>query len=144
VGAFFLVIHVLVCIGLILIILMQSSKGGGLAGAFGGGGAMGSVFGGRGAATFLSKTTIALAVIFMLSSIGHSLFSGGFRGGPRSVIQQEAMQNRGTSPAASLPGVPVLDQGQTGEQTAPPVTGEQEKKEETGKKDEGKPPTEKK
>ena len=63
-----MVFHVLVCFGLILVVLMQSAKGEGLAGgtAFGGG-MSGAVFGGRGAATFLSKATTVLAVVFMLN-----------------------------------------------------------------------------
>lgn len=64
------VFHVLVCVTLVLVVLMQSSKGEGLAGsAFGGGGGSlgGAVFGGRGAASFLSKSTSYLAVIFMLN-----------------------------------------------------------------------------
>ncbi|MCK4372437.1 MAG: preprotein translocase subunit SecG, partial [candidate division Zixibacteria bacterium] len=50
------VFHVLTCVALVLVVLMQSSKGEGLAGsAFGGSGSMGgAVFGGRGAASFLS------------------------------------------------------------------------------------------
>ena len=64
------VFHVLICVTLVLVVLMQSSKGEGLAGsAFGGGGGGlgGAVFGGRGAASFLSKSTSYLAVIFMLN-----------------------------------------------------------------------------
>jgi preprotein translocase subunit SecG len=64
------VFHVLTCIALVLVVLLQSSKGEGLAGsAFGGGGGGlgGAVFGGRGAAGFLSKATSYLAVIFMLN-----------------------------------------------------------------------------
>ena len=52
-------IHVLVCLALVLVVLLQSSKGGGLAGAFGGG-ADSTVFGGRGAATVLSKATTGI------------------------------------------------------------------------------------
>lgn len=64
------IFHVLVCVALILVVLMQSSKGEGLAGsAFGGGGGAvsGAVFGGRGAATFLGKATTVLAIVFMLN-----------------------------------------------------------------------------
>lgn len=65
------IFHVIVCVALVLVVLMQSSKGEGLAGsAFGGGGGSGlggAVFGGRGASSFLSKATSWLAVIFMLN-----------------------------------------------------------------------------
>lgn len=63
------VFHVIVCIALVLVVLMQSAKGEGLSGSmFGGAGGMGgAVFGGRGAASFLSKATTVLAVVFMLN-----------------------------------------------------------------------------
>ncbi len=76
--AVLLVIHVLICIALIVVVLMQSAKGEGLAGAFGGGGGLsGAVFGGRGAASFLSKATTVLAIFFMVSCMGLSLLSAG-------------------------------------------------------------------
>ncbi|UCC43863.1 MAG: preprotein translocase subunit SecG [Candidatus Zixiibacteriota bacterium] len=63
-----MVFHVLVCFLLIIVVLMQSAKGEGLAGGTAFGGAMsGAVFGGRGAATFLTKATTVLAVVFMLN-----------------------------------------------------------------------------
>ncbi len=62
---FLIIIHFIVTILLMIVILLQSSKGGGLAGVFGGGGSMGTVFGGRGAASFLSKVTTVLAAIFL-------------------------------------------------------------------------------
>jgi preprotein translocase subunit SecG len=52
-----------------MVILMQSSKGEGLATALGGGSLTGAVFGGRGTATFLSKTTTVLAIAFMISCL---------------------------------------------------------------------------
>ncbi len=64
------IFHVIVCIALVLVVLMQSAKGGGLSGSVfggGGGGMGGAVFGGRGAASFLSKATTVLAVLFMLN-----------------------------------------------------------------------------
>ncbi len=61
--------HTVICILLVVVVLMQSAKGEGLAGAFGGGGTglTGAVFGGRGAASFLSKATTVLAVVFMIN-----------------------------------------------------------------------------
>ncbi len=64
-----LAIHILVSLGLVITVLLQSGKGGGLAGAFGGGGGAGAVFGGQTAATFLTKATRYLAVVFMLTSL---------------------------------------------------------------------------
>ena len=103
---FVTIFHLLVCVLLTVVILMQASKGGGLSGAFGGqGSSMGAVFGGRGAGSFLSKATIVLATIFMLGSLAQGLIkrSSGER---RSLIQQE-VQNSGTpSPAELLPAIP--------------------------------------
>ena len=73
------VYHVLVCIGLILVVLLQSSKGEGLAGSAFGGNISGAVFGGRGAATFLSKATSVLAIMFMLNCISLAYMSAGTR-----------------------------------------------------------------
>ena len=60
--------HIVVCVLLIAVVLLQKSKGDGLSGAFGGGGALTASFGNRGAATLLSKATTILAVLFMATS----------------------------------------------------------------------------
>jgi preprotein translocase subunit SecG len=85
-----LVMHIIVCLALIIVVLMQSSKGGGLAGAFGGGGGQ-TMFGGQETATFLSKTTTYLAVLFMVLSLMLAFLSA--RQGssaPRSVMREAA------------------------------------------------------
>ena len=58
------IIELIVSVLLMVVVLMQSSKGGGLAGSFGGG-TMGTVFGVRRTADFLSKTTSILAAFFI-------------------------------------------------------------------------------
>jgi len=63
-----IIIHVLLCIGLALTVLLQAGKGGGLSGAFGGAGAQ-TILGQRGAATFLSKLTRWLAISYMVLSL---------------------------------------------------------------------------
>ena len=104
-AGFLTVIHVFICIFLVISILLQSSKGGGLAGMFGGGGGgMGSVFGGRGAASFLAKVTLWLGVTFAVTSITIALLSK-VTTGQESVIQQVTEQEA-SSPAAMLPTVP--------------------------------------
>ena len=110
--------HIVVCILLILVILMQSSKGGGLAGAFGGGGGAGTIFGGRGAATLLSKITTGLAVMFMLSCILQVVISKGDKSSSQSILQEELSKTTGTSPAASLPGLPIENIQQQGDSAA--------------------------
>ena len=111
-----LVIHVLVSILLVVSILLQSSKGGGMAGMFGGGGGGGGVFGGRGAATFLSKVTLWMSVSFAVTSLSIALLSKG-ASRQQSMIQQVLEQEQGTStPAAMLPTVPGSQQ-----ESQPPV-----------------------
>ena len=62
-----IVIHVLVCIALILIVLLQAGKGAEMGAAFGG--ASQTIFGSAGAMGFLSKLTTVAAVIFMITSL---------------------------------------------------------------------------
>lgn len=65
---FLVVLHICVSLFLILVVLLQSGKGGGM-GVFGGGGGGGAVFTGKGGGDFLSKLTTGSAICFMLLSI---------------------------------------------------------------------------
>lgn len=67
------VIHVSVCVLMIASILLQSGKGAEIGAAFGG--SSQTVFGSRGPGTFLSKVTVAAAIIFMLTSLGLAILS---------------------------------------------------------------------
>jgi len=129
-----LVLHVLVCFSLILVVLLQSGKGGGLSGAFGGMGGSGqALFGGRGAATFLSKATTVRGVAFRTTSVVLALMGGG-RGAPRSILRQSPEPGTAPPPASSqpiqLPGgenllqLPV-DPAEEGEATPAPLGGEE-------------------
>jgi len=68
------ILHVLVCIAMLPIILLQSGKGGGVSAVFGGG-SSGTVFGSRGASNFLTKMTTGAAIVFMCTSMGLSYLS---------------------------------------------------------------------
>lgn len=101
-----IIFHVIVCVSLVLVVLLQSSKGEGLAGtAFGGGGGgglSGAVFGGRGAASFLSQATTVLAILFMINSAAIAFMSAGSKGiisgsapsTTESVVTREAQKDR--------------------------------------------------
>ena len=123
---FLTMLHVLICIALIMVVLMQSAKGEGLAGAFGGSGITGAVFGGRGAATFLSKATTILAIAFFLSCILLSFLSpstGG--GGGSSGIQKEAERRAGEgTPATNVPSTTPQQQPSTQQPATTPPAGE--------------------
>jgi preprotein translocase subunit SecG len=105
---FLTIIHVLISLSLVISVLLQSGKGTGLAGAFGGGGgAMGAVFGGRGAATFLSKLTTGLAIAFFVSCLGHSLLlSRRYSTAQESVIRRSAEQQAQQQGGSPVPLVP--------------------------------------
>ncbi|HEY4008564.1 MAG TPA: preprotein translocase subunit SecG [Acidobacteriaceae bacterium] len=62
------IVHVIVCLFLIGVVLLQQSKGADLSGAFGGQGSQ-TAFGPRGAANLLTRMTTWSAIIFMLTSI---------------------------------------------------------------------------
>ncbi len=70
---FFMIIEILVSIVLMIAVLMQSSKGGGLAGSFGGTN-IGTVFGVRRTSDFLTKTTTVLATLFIVLALFINLF----------------------------------------------------------------------
>jgi preprotein translocase subunit SecG len=65
---FLTVLHVLACLFLIVIVLLQRGKGAEMGAVFGGG-AGATVFGSRGAGNFLTRMTTAAAVIFMVTSL---------------------------------------------------------------------------
>src|ERR1043165_2251470 len=62
------ILHVIVCLFLMLTVLLQSGKGGGMGAAFGGGNAA-TVFGGSGASSFLRRLTAGAGTVFMLTSM---------------------------------------------------------------------------
>src|SRR5258707_14769105 len=68
------IVHVIVCLFLAIVVLLQSGKAADLAGAFGGMGSQ-TVFGPRGSATVLSKATTIAAALFMVTSLTLSILS---------------------------------------------------------------------
>ena len=64
---FLIILHILICLVLILIVLLQAGKGADMGAAFGG--SSQTVFGSSGAGTFLGKMTAGVAILFMLTSL---------------------------------------------------------------------------
>jgi preprotein translocase subunit SecG len=107
--------HIVSCVALVVSILLQSGKGGGLAGAFGAGSSQ-TLFGGRGAATFLTRASTALAVIFFITSLTLGLTASRATGPTaRSLIQEEAKRraDQQTAPAPA-PGTTAPAPASTG------------------------------
>ena len=100
------VIHVLLAAGLIGLVLFQRGKGAEAGAAFGAG-ASGTVFGARGSASFLTRTTGVLATLFFVTSLSLAYLSGQ-REGPVSVLETGAPVETATD---ELPGLlPVTDE----------------------------------
>ncbi len=91
-------IHVIVCIILIGVVLLQQGKSADLAGAFGGQGSQ-TAFGPRGAANLLTKVTTYAAILFMFTSIGLTVLIQR-SSGSRSVLSGiKATQTTPATPA---------------------------------------------
>src|SRR5947207_15136533 len=81
-----MIVHVIVCLFLIIVVLLQSGKAADLAGAFGGMGSQ-TAFGPRGSATLLSKATTISAVLFMVTSLTLSILATRSGGQGSSVLE---------------------------------------------------------
>ena len=81
------ILHVFVCFFLILVVLLQQGRGGGLGATFGG--ATAQVFGGRGAGNFMTRLTAVCAVIFMATSMSLAYLSSA---GDRELKQYESQE----------------------------------------------------
>ena len=92
---FFLIVHVLICLFLILLVLIQNDKGGGLAGALGGVSG-GAAFSGASAATIITKITqwtaiIGFAVILTLNAL--SVKKSGPRSAKTEIGERQSLSN---------------------------------------------------
>jgi len=101
---FLTIIHVVACITLILIVLLQAGKGANMGAAFGG--SSQTVFGSSGAGTFLGKMTAAVAIIFMLTSITLTYTASRKTSGSGLMDKASAPVTRQTVPAAPKPAAP--------------------------------------
>ncbi len=90
------VIHVIVCLFLVVVVLLQSGKAADLAGAFGGMGSQ-TVFGPRGSATVLSKATTIAAALFMVTSLTLSILATRAGRGSPALLQKVDEAGSGAS-----------------------------------------------
>src|SRR5262245_55670436 len=95
-------LHILACLFLIGVVLLQQGKGQDLASAFGGGGTQ-TAFGPRGSANVLSRATTILAGVFMVTSLALSLV----RPKPASVLDRVPAATASPSPAPKAPAAAV-------------------------------------
>jgi preprotein translocase subunit SecG len=108
-----LILHVLVCIFLVIVVLLQSGKAADLAGAFGGMGSQ-TAFGPRGSATLLSKATTVSFVVFIITSMSLSILATRTAGLGTSVLEE----NNRSAPVKTAPA-PVQPVRPAGAPAAP-------------------------
>ncbi|MFP3873609.1 MAG: preprotein translocase subunit SecG, partial [Thiohalophilus sp.] len=97
-----LVLHVIVAVALVVLVLLQQGKGADAGAAFGGGGggASGTMFGSRGAANFLTRTTAVLAFLFFGLSLALFTLAGDISKSESIVDEAEQRSQESTVPAA--------------------------------------------
>lgn len=121
------IVHVIVCLFLVIVVLLQSGKAADLAGAFGGMGSQ-TVFGPRGSATVLSKATAIAAGLFMLTSLTLSLMSTRSGRSAPSILDKAkkaapAQKGAPTGLPAGVPAtVPIEVQTESGGTKSAPKT----------------------
>lgn len=108
-AVFFVIIHVMVALFLIFIVLIQGGKGAELGTAFGGGSSQ-TLFGSRGAATFLNKLTTVIAVVFMLTSLVLAMVS--VRGRATVVKKTAPVSEKSAGAPADASKTPPVQKGE--------------------------------
>lgn len=127
---FVIIIHVIVCIALIMIVLLQTGKGADMGAAFGGG-SSNTLFGATGASTFLGKMTTVAAVVFMLTSLILAYMATNRRGTSVLVDQPPIEQTTPesateTAPPAATTTTPSTTESAPAAETTPPATQQEE------------------
>ena len=120
------IIHVIVCLFLVVVVLLQSGKAADLAGAFGGMGSQ-TVFGPRGSATILSKATTIAAAVFMMTSLTLSIMAtrgiGGSATPAPSILDKVTLPaGQQTAPVPAGGTVPLTMTPQMGDVKGAPQT----------------------
>src|SRR3989344_5119637 len=93
----FVFMHIIVCIGLILVVLFQAGKGAGLGNLFGGGGGD-QLFSAPSGSAFIRKLTTGMAVVFVVTSLTLTIITS--RRSQRSLLEQVPMPQGGQNPVA--------------------------------------------
>ncbi len=104
-----IVLHVVVCLALIFIVLLQHGRGAEMGSGFGGGSNQ-TLFGSGGAGTFLGKVTTAAAVAFMITSLTLAFMSTKRRTSSHLITQEEsrpAPKPGQAVPSPAAPAVPI-------------------------------------
>jgi preprotein translocase subunit SecG len=113
----FVTLHILACLFLIGVVLLQQGKGQDLASAFGGGGTQ-TAFGPRGSANVLSRATTVLAGMFMVTSLGLSVL----KMRSSSILDKVPATTSAPAPAPATPDVSLPAAPAASVPAAPPAS----------------------
>ncbi len=119
-----MIIHVMACLALIAIVLLQTGRGAEMGAAFGG--SSQTLFGSSGGSTFLGKLTTAAAIVFMITCLGLTYFSSKPEG--KSVMEKVKVEDKqgpaipDAKPVQRMPGAaataPTVEKSTTAPQAA--------------------------
>jgi preprotein translocase subunit SecG len=98
------VVHVVACVVLILVVLLQAGKGANMGAVFGG--SSQTIFGSSGPGTFLGKMTTAVAIIFMLTSFSLS-YTASRKGSSLMEGAKPVTQKTEPAPSPAVPAAPA-------------------------------------
>jgi preprotein translocase subunit SecG len=112
------VFHVIICIFLILVVLVQQGKGADWAGAFGGGGSQ-TTFGARSTGSILERATTAAAILFMITSIALAILIS--QSGTGTSVIREGAKPPVSPTAPATPGQPAQQPPAQGQQPPAPA-----------------------
>lgn len=115
------IVHISVCLFLMLVVLLQQGKGGGMGAAFGGGAQQ--VFGGRGAGNILTRATAVCAGIFMLTSVSLAYVSSSGDRDLKARIVDEQRKGKGNEGTKVKPTKAAPSAAPAGSAPAPGGTG---------------------
>ena len=110
-------LHVIICIALIMIVLLQTGKGAEMGAAFGG--STQTVFGSSGPAGFLNKLTTGVAILFMITSLTLCYLTG--RLPIPTIMEEKTVEQAGEVPqnVEQMPAAPVAEQGEPVQESLP-------------------------
>ena len=120
---FLVTLFIFTCILMVIVILMQASKGGGLASSFGGMGAAGGILGARGASSILQRATVGLGIFYGLLCLIISVMSTGTEV-PTSTTQERLLDDQPQSTAPLTPG-PATERPADDATTPAPAQGDE-------------------
>jgi preprotein translocase subunit SecG len=121
-------VHVIACVILVLVVLLQAGKGADMGAVFGG--ASSTIFGSSGAGNFLTRLTTGAAIVFMATSL--ALTYVGTRGGHSTIMPASGTPRTSAQPAgagddeaaAVADGAPAAENAPAADSAAAPAGGD--------------------